>query len=144
MDIMIAAYLLNINIKDDIAYLSNQLGYEIPFYTNILKENLDIETANLFFNKLTKTKTINNHKVIKISQNKSLPMHFSVLLDNKTSIIFQYFKNKQLLISNYSIWNHKITENNLEDQYIDLIIEQKRMSDDLSSLKEKILVKKFS
>ena len=71
-------------------------------------------------------------------------MHFSVLLDNKTSIIFQYFKNKQLLISNYSIWNHKITENNLEDQYIDLIIEQKRMSDDLSSLKEKILVRKFS
>ena len=109
-----------------------------------VKENLDIETANLFFNKLTKTKTINNHKVIKISQNKSLPMHFSVLLDNKTSIIFQYFKNKQLLISNYSIWNHKITENNLEDQYIDLIIEQKRMSDDLSSLKEKILVRKFS
>ncbi|MBR2998806.1 MAG: hypothetical protein IKF44_00200, partial [Mycoplasmataceae bacterium] len=38
-----------------------------------VKENLDIETANLFFNKLTKTKTINNHKVIKISQNKSLP-----------------------------------------------------------------------
>ena len=30
-------------MKDDIAYLSNQLGYDIPFYTNIFKENLNIE-----------------------------------------------------------------------------------------------------
>ena len=114
------------------------------FYFRSVKENLDIETANLFFNKLIKTQSIDNHKVIKISQNKSIPMCFSVLLDNKTSIMFQYIKNKQLLISNYSIWNNKITENNVEDQYIDLIIEQKRLVDDLSSLKEKIFVKKFS
>ena len=42
-DTAIASYLLEYNIKDDIAYLSNQLGYDIPFYTNIFKENLDIE-----------------------------------------------------------------------------------------------------
>jgi len=42
-DTAIAAYLLEYNIKDDIAYLSNQLGYDIPFYTNIFKENLNIE-----------------------------------------------------------------------------------------------------
>jgi DNA polymerase-1 len=42
-DTAIAAYLLEYNMKDDIAYLSNQLNYEIPFYTNIFKENLNIE-----------------------------------------------------------------------------------------------------
>ena len=42
-DTAIAAYLLEYNIKDDIAYLSNQLDYDIPFYTNIFKENLNIE-----------------------------------------------------------------------------------------------------
>ena len=31
-DSMIAAYLLNYNVKDDISYLANQFGYDIPFY----------------------------------------------------------------------------------------------------------------
>ncbi len=37
-DTMIAAYLLDYNIKDDIAYLANQFHYEIPFYENIYKK----------------------------------------------------------------------------------------------------------
>ena len=36
-DSMLAAYLLNYNIKDDIAYLANQLSYDIPFYEVIGK-----------------------------------------------------------------------------------------------------------
>ncbi len=36
-DAMLAAYLLNYNVKDDIAYLGNQLGYDIPFYEVIGK-----------------------------------------------------------------------------------------------------------
>ena len=43
-DTSIAAYLLEYNLKDDIAYLSNQMGYDIPFYTNIIKENLNVES----------------------------------------------------------------------------------------------------
>ena len=43
-DTSIAAYLLEYNLKDDIAYLSNQLGYDIPFYTNIIKEKLNVES----------------------------------------------------------------------------------------------------
>ena len=31
-DLMIAAYLLNYNIKDDISYLAHNKGYQIPFY----------------------------------------------------------------------------------------------------------------
>ena len=36
-DSMIAAYLLNYNVKDDIAYLANQFGYDISFYEIISK-----------------------------------------------------------------------------------------------------------
>jgi len=42
-DTAIAAYLLEYNIKDDIAYLANQMEYKIPFKANIEKENLDIK-----------------------------------------------------------------------------------------------------
>lgn len=31
-DLMIAAYLLNYNLQDDISYLANQHGYQLPFY----------------------------------------------------------------------------------------------------------------
>ena len=31
-DTMIAGYLLDYNIKDDVAYLANAMGYEVPFY----------------------------------------------------------------------------------------------------------------
>ncbi len=42
LDTFLAAYLLNYNIKDDIAYLANQLGYNIPFYEEIVnKGNVD-------------------------------------------------------------------------------------------------------
>jgi DNA polymerase-1 len=34
-DVMVAGYLLDYNIKDDISYLSNALGYNIPFYENV-------------------------------------------------------------------------------------------------------------
>ena len=40
-DAMIAAYLLNINIKDDIAYLMNNNGCEVNFYSNSLKNGFD-------------------------------------------------------------------------------------------------------
>ncbi len=36
-DTQIAAYLLNYNIKDDISYLANQFGYNIPFFEIISK-----------------------------------------------------------------------------------------------------------
>ena len=42
-DTAIAGYLLEYNLKDDIAYLSNQMGYKIPFKTNIKQENLNIK-----------------------------------------------------------------------------------------------------
>lgn len=38
-DLMIASSLLEYNTKDDIAYLANQLNYNIPFYESILKQD---------------------------------------------------------------------------------------------------------
>lgn len=37
-DVMILGYLLNYNIKNDIAYLANTLGYSIPFYDTMYKK----------------------------------------------------------------------------------------------------------
>ncbi len=52
-DTMVAAYLLDYNIKDDIAYFANNLGYLIPFYDNTFPkkkgvyENIELmEVAN--------------------------------------------------------------------------------------------------
>ena len=43
-DPMIAAYLLNYNVKDDIAYLANQFGYDISFFEVISKaKNINYE-----------------------------------------------------------------------------------------------------
>ena len=42
-DTSIAAYLLEYNLKDDIAYIANELGYKVPFLSNIKQENLDIK-----------------------------------------------------------------------------------------------------
>lgn len=41
-DTMLAAYLLEKNVKDDIAYLSNQMGYNIPFYEIEFGKHADI------------------------------------------------------------------------------------------------------
>ena len=41
-DTMLAAYLLEKNVKDDIAYLSNQMGYNIPFYETVFGKKADI------------------------------------------------------------------------------------------------------
>lgn len=38
-DSMIAAYLLNYNVKDDIAYLANQFGYDVSFFEIISKSS---------------------------------------------------------------------------------------------------------
>ncbi len=50
-DTMIGAYLLNYNVKDDIAYLSNTKGYNIPFYNKLVSDN-NVVNLNEFQNSL--------------------------------------------------------------------------------------------
>ena len=46
---LIAAYLLNYNVKEDISYISNTKGYNIEFYDNLIKKGVvvDFITYNL-------------------------------------------------------------------------------------------------
>ena len=83
-DTEIAAYLLDYNVKDDIAYLANNYGYDIPFYDSvygksklsepsidviaesaIMKAKFIYETKSDFFNKLADEDLLNLFKNIK-------------------------------------------------------------------------------
>lgn len=79
---MIAAYLLNYNVKDDIAYVSNAYNYSVKFLETLYKEkNFDInsiskecvikakfiyETKDKFINKLTEEYCISLFKDIEM------------------------------------------------------------------------------
>ena len=81
-DTMIAAYLLNYNVKDDIAYVSNAYNYSVKFLETLYKEkNFDInsiskecvikakfiyETKDKFINKLTEEDCISLFKDIEM------------------------------------------------------------------------------
>ena len=55
-DTMIASYLLDYNVKDDIAYLANTYNYNISFMSTIYKNNNDIDSIML--NSVKKAKFI--------------------------------------------------------------------------------------
>ena len=47
-DTMIAAYLLDYNVKDDVAYLANSMNYDIPFYEKLFgKNSLEVPEENI-------------------------------------------------------------------------------------------------
>ena len=59
-DTMLAAYLLEKNVKDDIAYLSNQMGYNIPFYETVFGKHAELnpEQEEIIKNAILKAKFI--------------------------------------------------------------------------------------
>jgi len=56
-DLMIAAYLLEYNLKDDIAYLANELGYDIKF-SDILYKDKELTDDKIIDNAMKKAKFI--------------------------------------------------------------------------------------
>ena len=52
-DTMIAAYLLNYNVKEDISYISNTKGYDIEFYENLVKKE-QITNEETFISNIAK------------------------------------------------------------------------------------------
>ena len=64
-DIMIAAYLLNINVKDDIAYLMNNNGCEVSFYSQSLKNGFNKKDIAL---KARFIYDINNEYITKLKE----------------------------------------------------------------------------
>ena len=85
-DTMVAGYLLDYNIKDDISYLANSFDYDIPFYETtygkfikLVEPNIDViayntilkakfiyETHDLFIDKLIKQEMLNLFNNIEI------------------------------------------------------------------------------
>ena len=58
IDIMISAYLLNYNVKEDISYVSNTKNYNIEFYANMIKKGI-IQDKDVFnYNLALKSKFI--------------------------------------------------------------------------------------
>ena len=57
-DSMIAAYLLNYNVKDDVAYLANQFGYDVLFDENIFSKKEEFDEQKMIENALKKAKFI--------------------------------------------------------------------------------------
>ncbi|MDD3048680.1 MAG: DNA polymerase I [Bacilli bacterium] len=85
-DTMLAAYLLNYNIKDDISYLSNQLGYDIPFYEAISKSrnltedliaNLCAKKAKFIYEtKARFEEELNKEEVMELFNNIEMPLTY--------------------------------------------------------------------
>ncbi len=59
-DAMIAGYLLDYNVKDDIAYFANQLNYDIPFYDKVYGKTKFIKPKEevIAYNAIVKAKFI--------------------------------------------------------------------------------------
>ena len=127
-DSMIAAYLLDLNVKEDIAYLGNQLDYDIPFdnkkvvlednivaYNSINKAKFIFETVKYFEDLLFK------EDLIDLYRNIELPLaivlgnmeYNGVLIDKKTlSDMGDEIKIKIDILSR-DIFNHAGCEFNI-------------------------------
>ena len=57
-DTMIAAYLLDYNVKEDIAYIANQFKSEVPFYENVYKKSEEPNIDVIAYNAIVKAKFI--------------------------------------------------------------------------------------
>ena len=92
-DAMISGYLLDYNVKDDIAYLANQFDYDIPFYENIYGKNNKLSEPNnidiIAYNSVLKAKFIyetynifneklNNENMIELFNDIEIPLSYTL------------------------------------------------------------------
>ena len=93
-DLMIEAYLLNLNIKDDIAYLANQNNEDFLYYDNLKKDNFNniemevVKRSRFIYNKNKEYKNkLKEHNCINLYEKIEMPL-VKVLTDmEKTGII---------------------------------------------------------
>ncbi|MDD2518438.1 MAG: DNA polymerase I [Bacilli bacterium] len=59
-DTMLAGYLLDYNVKDDLAYMANQMNYDIPFYDKVYGKTKFIrpDISDIAYNAIVKAKFI--------------------------------------------------------------------------------------
>ena len=61
-DTMIAAYLLNYNVKEDVAYLANQFNYDVLFEENVYSKKEEFDEKKMIENAVKKAKFIHETK----------------------------------------------------------------------------------
>ena len=88
-DTMIAAYLLNINVKDDIAYLMNSNGCEVTFYSQSIKNGFDkkdivLKSKYLIDSYKEYEDRLNNEEMMDLFKNIEMPL-ITVLADMECS-----------------------------------------------------------
>ena len=88
-DTMIAAYLLNINVKDDIAYLMNSNGCEVTFYSQSIKNGFDkkdivLKSKYLIDSYKEYEDRLNNEEMMELFKNIEMPL-ITVLADMECS-----------------------------------------------------------
>ena len=88
-DTMIAAYLLNINVKDDIAYLMNSNGCEVTFYSQSIKNGFDkkdivLKSRYLIDSYKEYEARLNNEEMMDLFKNIEMPL-ITVLADMECS-----------------------------------------------------------
>ena len=88
-DTMIAAYLLNINVKDDIAYLMNSNGCEVTFYSQSIKNGFDkkdivLKSKYLIDSYKEYEDRLNNEEMMDLFKNIEMPL-IMVLADMECS-----------------------------------------------------------
>lgn len=115
------------------------------FHFKSQKIKMEIDAANLFFNRVKNLKTINGSKIIRIKQNESLLLSLEIHLQDKSIIYLEYLRNINQLIINTSVWNQKNKDKkNSDDIFMDLIIKEKNIINELNSLQETLDVTRFS
>lgn len=90
-DLMIEAYLLNLNIKDDLAYLANQTNEDFLYYENMKKDkfsNIEMEVIKrsrfIYDNNDEYKKKLEENKCMKLYENIEMPL-VKVLADMETT-----------------------------------------------------------
>ena len=78
-DAMIASYLLNMNVKDDIAYLMNSDGCEVTFYSQSLKNGFDkkdivLKSKFIYDTKDTYLDKLEKEEMIDLFRNIEMPL----------------------------------------------------------------------
>ena len=93
-DLMISAYLLNLNTKDDLAYLANQSDNDLLYYDNLKKNKfneIELEMVKrsryLFCLKDEHIKELEKNNALSLYQNIELPLLYVLADMEKTGII---------------------------------------------------------
>ncbi len=93
-DLMISAYLLNLNTKDDLAYLANQSDNDLLYYENLKKNKfneIELEMVKrsryLFCLKDEHIKELEKNNALSLYQNIELPLLYVLADMEKTGII---------------------------------------------------------